>query len=451
MTTEQTTEQTELIEKLNCLEFETSQLNHAYQLWRSNVEQGTAPDWMAAAIRITYDALIAFCLDTASALALDTSRADEIGCYARNGEIAPSLRHALPAEDNTTALCLRHGQRLQRDGAETDPPGSLTALIDGSLALTPVRQQSRIVGVLTLADIPHAFSARYLAQLEAAACEISSILVEESTTAEPYPELLPITEPDWSGPHMPVAISPPSTSDVISELPAIEQSHAHAEAEAEPATIHRLATLRLPHWLQGSSTRLFGAASVAVLASVAILMVVGAAIGIYLARPQHAAPRSAILSPEDSAVHAAAGTLPIPTSEKAGFKFDPDLVVTPLGSSFVLNAVLSRGSDVASVGVQIDYDPDLLQFMGVSEGGFLVKTGRQVVVAHRDDPLTGVLTVSAEQSPGNPGISGDGPVFALSFHVRKKGTGIVSIVPAAHDSQGRRIEMAGSQVAVRIN
>jgi hypothetical protein len=84
-----TAEQTELIEKLNCLEFETLQLNHAYQLWRSNVEQGTAPDWMAAAIRITYDALITLCLDTASALVPDARVADESECYTRSGESAP--------------------------------------------------------------------------------------------------------------------------------------------------------------------------------------------------------------------------------------------------------------------------------------------------------------------------------------------------------------------------
>src|SRR5215469_7260439 len=66
---ELTAEQIELIEKLNCLEFETSQLNRAYQLWRSYVEQRSAPDWMAAAIRITYDSLIAFCLEVSTILA----------------------------------------------------------------------------------------------------------------------------------------------------------------------------------------------------------------------------------------------------------------------------------------------------------------------------------------------------------------------------------------------
>ena len=79
------------------------------------------------------------------------------------------------------------------------------------------------------------------------------------------------------------------------------------------------------------------------------------------------------------------------------------------------------------------------------------KSGRPVVLAQRNDPLTGVLKVSAEQSPGTPGLSGDGPVFALSFRAKGKGKGTLSIVPSAHDSQGRRIEMAESQVSVRVN
>jgi hypothetical protein len=434
-----TTEQTELIEKLNCLEFETSQLSHAYQLWRSYVEQGKAPEWMAAAIRVTYDALIAFCLDTVSTQELNTSHADEIECDAPRGETDPPLDGALLGEDGTTTLCLHHGQGLECDDQETDPPVRLTTLVDRSRVLTPVRQQNRIVGMLALADVPRAFSARPLAQLEASDYEISDILEEESTTTGPSPELLTVTELDWSVPEMPVAISPRPTCHEISGQPAIQQGQQEEEAAAERAAIRRLATLRLPGWLHGSSTgKLIGAASVA------ILMVAGAALGIYVSSPQRGAHS---LPVENSAE----GTVVIPTGEKAEFKFDHDPVVARLGSSFVLNAVLSRGSDIASVAAQIDYDANLLEFMGVSQGGFLVKAGRQVVLVQRNDPLSGVLKISAEQPQGKPGISGDGPVFALSFHARKKGNGTVSIVPSAHDSQGRRIEMAGSQVPVCVN
>jgi hypothetical protein len=294
--------------------------------------------------------------------------------------------------------------------------------------------------MFALADVPRAFSSRHLAQLEAATCQISGILVEENTTVEPSPELLPMTESCWPEAEMPVATSSPSTVDAISEHSAIQLSQPE---EAEPAAIHSLATLRLPNWLHFSSAgKLFGAASVA------ILMVAGAAIGIYLVSPQRAAP---LLPVQDSAAQAPAGVVAIPTGAEAELKFDRDPVAAPLGSSFILSAVLSRGSDIASVAAQIEYDANLLQFTGVSQGGFLVKSGRQVVLAQRNDPLTGVLKISAEQSLGTPGISGDGPVFTLSFQARKRGKGVVSILPSAHDSQGRRIEMAGSQVSLRIN
>jgi len=150
--TELTTEQSELIEKLNCLEFETSQLNRAYQLWKSYVENGKTPDWMTAAIRITYNDMIKSCLDT----------------------------------------------------------------------------------VLTIpADVPKAFSSEQLAQLEAAARQISGILGGQGTTTEPPPEFLPMAEPEWSGPEMPVAISPTSNGHANSKQPAIQQSHQEEDQQEE--------------------------------------------------------------------------------------------------------------------------------------------------------------------------------------------------------------------------
>ena len=41
------------------------------------------------------------------------------------------------------------------------------------------------------------------------------------------------------------------------------------------------------------------------------------------------------------------------------------------------------------------------------------------VLAQRNDPLTGVLRISAEQSPVSPSISSGGS-FTLSFHAREK-------------------------------
>jgi hypothetical protein len=348
-----------------------------------------------------------------------------------------------------TALSVRNGQPFQYEHAQTDPPVHFTALLDGSLALIPVSQPNRIVGMLALADVPPALLARPVAELEATECEVPYIQGEESTSEEPYAEIVPMAEQDWSGTEVPAAISSPAIDDATSEQPAIQQDQ--QEQTAEPPAIQTLATLRLPSWLEGSTSKFFGAFSLSILAFVAILMVIGGVLGIYLANPHRPTLRSAVATTANSAAQTEEGTVAIPTGAKAEFKFDPDPVVTALGSSFVLNAVLSRGSDVASVGVQIDYDANLLQFVGASEGGFLSRAGQNFVLAQRNDPATGVLKINAEQSPGTHGISGDGPVFALAFQAKKKGNATVSIIPGAHDSQGRRIDVAGSQVSVRVN
>src|SRR5215831_17498971 len=196
-----TTEQTDLIEKLDCLEFETSQLSHAYHQWKSQVEQGTAPDWMVAAIRVTYDALITVFLHAASAEVEEPSRAGEIESSAGGGETSPPPGDALPREDSMVALCLHDGQSSQCDDTETEAAVCLTRVVDGSRVLTPVKQQNRIVGMLALAAVPRAFSPSQLAQLEVAACEIPGVLVEESKDSEPFPEM---TESDYFAPEMPV-------------------------------------------------------------------------------------------------------------------------------------------------------------------------------------------------------------------------------------------------------
>ena len=68
-----------------------------------------------------------------------------------------------------------------------------------------------------------------------------------------------------------------------------------------------------------------------------------------------------------------------------------------------------------------------------------------VVLAQRNDPLTGVLRISLETVPGNAGhfqrwISLSS--LLCPFTPRKKGKDTVSIVRSAHDNPGGRIENA---------
>jgi hypothetical protein len=497
--TQLTTEQTELLEKLNCLEFETGQLNRAYQLWRPYIEQGTAPEWMAAAIKITYDALIMFCLELSTILAgvppafsaRPLPRLENGAARGFRAEPPPELLPLLPPEPDWSAPEMSaamappsNGEqgwqeeestadrsRLHNNGAargprlepspellpvtETEPDWSEPEMQMPPAMVPPLTdeqgQQEEVV------DLPPAYSATLLAQLKAAAWGIP--LRQENPTAqlnagaaweplaEPSQEYLPMTEtePDWSAHGMQAAIAAPSTA-ALGQLEEV--------AGAEPAGLRSLATLA--EWVQGSPTSLLFFVPPGALrkifraTAVIILILAGAATALYLVSTQRAARKLALLPIQSSEAQAPTGAVAIPNG-KADFKLDPDPVVARVGKSFVLNAVLAQGSDIASVAVQIDYDPDLLKFTGATPGGFLAKTGQQVVVAQRDDPVGGVLRVSAEKAPGAPGISGEGTIFALSFQPRKKGKAIVSIVPGAHDSQGRHIETAGSQVSVKVN
>ena len=140
------------------------------------------------------------------------------------------------------------------------------------------------------------------------------------------------------------------------------------------------------------------------------------------------------------------------SSGTVNLRLDPPTLAPAQGSSFNLNVLLAGGQDVASVPLQITYDPKVMQFVSVSPGGFLGKDGQPVALVHRDDPTSGTLQVSAQRPPGTAGISGGGVVFSLMFTAREKGSGVISITtPGARNSQNQSLQVTGSQTAVNVN
>ncbi len=139
-------------------------------------------------------------------------------------------------------------------------------------------------------------------------------------------------------------------------------------------------------------------------------------------------------------------------NEAMSFKLSPQKMSPTQGSSFSIEVVLSNAHDVHSIPLQITYDPNVLQFVNVSNGGFLSKDGQQAPLVNRNDPTTGTLQIMAQRPPGVGGVSGDGTVFNLVFIAKSKGSGVVSItVPGARNSQNQPIQALGSQAAVTVN
>ncbi len=152
---------------------------------------------------------------------------------------------------------------------------------------------------------------------------------------------------------------------------------------------------------------------------------------------------------------AAASTPAVAQTLKAGqvgLLLDPGAVTQQQGGTVNLAIQLAHGQDIASVPIQISYDPRVLQFMSVTNGDFLAKDGQNVVLVHRDDPSAGKLQITAQRPPGMQGVTGDGTVFNLVFTAKTKGTGTVSILtPGARNSKNQPLDVLGSQTTVTVN
>ena len=133
------------------------------------------------------------------------------------------------------------------------------------------------------------------------------------------------------------------------------------------------------------------------------------------------------------------------------FLFDPATLSQAKGSTFTVNVMLSGGQNVYSVPVQLNYDPNQLQVINVSNGGFLSQDGQAVALVHRDDPATGTLQVTATRPPGAGGVSGQGAVVTLTFMAKGQGQSALTITRGgARDPAMQPIAMSGAQAAITI-
>ncbi len=133
------------------------------------------------------------------------------------------------------------------------------------------------------------------------------------------------------------------------------------------------------------------------------------------------------------------------------FLFDPPSLSQAKGSTFTVNVMLSGGQNVYSVPMQLNYDPNQLQVVNVSNGGFLSQDGQAVALVHRDDPVTGTLQVTATRPPGAGGVSGQGAVVTLTFIAKGPGQSALTITRGgARDPAMQPIAMSGAQAAITI-
>lgn len=132
--------------------------------------------------------------------------------------------------------------------------------------------------------------------------------------------------------------------------------------------------------------------------------------------------------------------------------FDPPTLDQPVGSTFTVNVNLAGGQNVYSVPLQILYNPRVLQLLNVSNGTLLAQDGQTVALVHRDDGMMGILQLTASRPPGVSGISGDGPVFTLTFQAKAPGQATLSINRASiKNANMQSLPASGSQAVVTVH
>jgi general secretion pathway protein D len=121
-----------------------------------------------------------------------------------------------------------------------------------------------------------------------------------------------------------------------------------------------------------------------------------------------------------------------------------------VGATFQVPVVLMGGTDVASVPLQLQYDPAKLSLVNVDSGDLLSHDGQAVALVHRDDG-PGSITINASRPPGAAGVSGAGVVCVLSFQAKAAGESVLAITrPAAVNSAQQQLQAKGAQVSILV-
>lgn len=162
--------------------------------------------------------------------------------------------------------------------------------------------------------------------------------------------------------------------------------------------------------------------------------------------------------PASQAQAAANGAHPSPAGQAApnpggtpNFLFDPPTIDAVKGNTFAVNLLISGAQNVYSVPVQVNYNPQMLQLVNVSNGGFLSQDGQVVTVVHREDEALGQSQITATRPPGSGGVSGQGSIVTLTFQAKASGQTPLTVTRGgARDPGLQPITVNGAQASVTI-
>lgn len=135
----------------------------------------------------------------------------------------------------------------------------------------------------------------------------------------------------------------------------------------------------------------------------------------------------------------------------ASLSFSPLAAPVAVGSTFQIPIVVTNGTDISSVAVQVKYDPAKLSLVNVSPGDYLIHDGQAASPVHSDDDGSGSVNVVAARPPGTPGVAGTGVVYSLSFQAKVAGQTVLSMARGATtNSAQQQVPAQGGQISIVV-
>ena len=168
---------------------------------------------------------------------------------------------------------------------------------------------------------------------------------------------------------------------------------------------------------------------------------------VQMLRQQGQAP----LSPGLPSASSAAGVPPAGAlASPVNIAITPGSTMPAVGGTFQVSVMLTNGANIASVPLQMQYNPAVLQLVNVDAGDFLSKDGQPVALAHRDEG-NGLVTLTASRPPGVAGITGQGNVATLTFKAIAPGDSRLSLTKVGAMTAAQvSLPTTGSEATIHV-
>ena len=142
--------------------------------------------------------------------------------------------------------------------------------------------------------------------------------------------------------------------------------------------------------------------------------------------PVVAPPPSTLDTPATTTTDAPKASLIAPASP-VKLNWQPEGVVTKVGSPVVITLQVTEAVDLFSAPLKVKYDPKSLKLAAATAGVFLSTDGQRVNFAYQDSPAAGEVSVILNRLPGVPGLTGAGALLSLTFQTLAQGVTSVAI------------------------